>query len=487
MKLLNTLFWGAAALAEGTTEVQTNAAAPNGAAGAIASISQNGLTFACNDLLEPLLESALNDLEIDDVDTEKDGIKIHIGNMRLSKFKCDDCVHAALVTGKGIELSINDFDLHLHSRYVLKKIISTGGECESDLKHGDISGLIEIGVSSEGHPVLSLENAAASVQDINLGCKGVSGSLLDALSAVFKKKILDSVGDAVKGLLAPQVKTISDDLAKVNLDIPITNNFAEVRFDLATTPTIDANYISVQTLGSVVPVANPGQVAPYAVPTIPAFDDSEPSFVQLILSDYTFDSAAYTYWKAGRLQNIITQSEIPASFPFQLNTSSLSILAPGLAAKYPTAVPIQIFATADPLTKPSVQVVANEGLSISLPSLMSFQPIPTPGHPVDGFTLSCPLNGVATLYFPGDVIAANLTSANCTLTEYNSTVGAVNVQLSETLVNLAIDNVLLPAINKFANAGFPIPESSTFKLTNSRLKLYDHYAVVASDLKTSKR
>lgn len=62
---------------------------------------------------------------------------------------------------------------------------------------------------------------------------------------------------------------------------------------------------------------------------------------------------------------------------------------------------VQVLVEADPLTKPQVDVHA-DGLIVSLPSLMSFQPIPQAGQPaVDGFTVSCPVTADATLTMSG--------------------------------------------------------------------------------------
>jgi hypothetical protein len=212
----------------------------------------------------------------------------------------------------------------------------------------------------------------------------------------------------------------------------------------------------------------------------------------------SIDSIRYTYWVAGRLHQLVTADMIPPSFPLQLNTASLSPLAPGLAAKYPTSVPVrcgaagggdcgggsgggdcggrrrrwwwfatvmgggggggggggaavgrcgcglrwvqcpnvaglchrlvcthalvlrtqvQLYYVADPATKPLVGVHPS-GLAVSLPSLLSFQPVPVPGQPaVDGFTLSCPVQASATLSVSGSTVEGNLNSANCTLTQ----------------------------------------------------------------------
>ena len=135
------------------------------------------------------------------------------------------------------------------SRYTLKKIITTGGECETKLKNADLAGLITLGLSSDGHPTLDAKHISAAIEDLDLGCDGVSGTLLDALSSVFKDKVVSAVSDAAKGALVPAIQSASKSLQKVDLDIPITNKFAEVRFELSTKPNVTASWVTVEALG----------------------------------------------------------------------------------------------------------------------------------------------------------------------------------------------------------------------------------------------
>lgn len=455
---------------------------PNGAAGAIVTLTQSGLSFASSSILAPLLKNELGNLKLPDIDTEKDGVKIKINNIRTQDFKCDDCISVALdPTSSAVILTVGQFDIGIHSRYDLHKIISTGGECDSTVHHATLTGNVAIGISSDGHPTLSIDDVEASIDDVDLGCKGISGSILDAFADVFKKSVLDALRDAATGAVPPAIKQISDNLAKVQLDIPITNNFAEIRFDLSAAPAITANAIAAPTLGTVVPTSVPGQVAPYSIPTLPQYDSSESAYVQLFLSDFTLNTAAYTYWKAGRLSQVIPPTAVPASFPIQLNTSSLGAYAPGLLQKYPTAVPVQLVVAADPLTKPTIALNATTDLQVTLPSLVSFQALPSGGTPEDAFTLTCPVAAAGTLSIKGSAVAGSIATANCTLTEYNSTVGQVDVASLNALIGLVLSSAVVPEINKYAGQGIPIPTYDGYKLSNSRLKFYDSYVVVATD------
>ena len=56
---------------------------------------------------------------------------------------------------------------------------------------------------------------------------------------------------------------------------------------------------------------------------------------------------------------------------------------------------------ASPIAKPSVAIHA-DGIVASMPALLSFKPVPSPGAaPVDGFTLSCPVEADATMTIKG--------------------------------------------------------------------------------------
>ena len=314
----------------------------NGASGSIVTLTQAGLNFVSQDVLDPLIASYLNDLKIADVDTKKDGIKIEISEIYTHNFVCTDCIKVSLLPGQGLHVDLSNFDIRLHSHVKLHKIISTSCTCDSKLKNAAIGIDVAIGVGSDGHPTLTASSTTSALSDIDLDCDGVAGSILDALAWAFKSKVVDEMQSAVATAMPQAVQKLSQRVANVSLDLPLStkDNFAEIRFDLATAPTVAAGYIGVPTLGTIVPESNPGQVAPYPIPDMPFYDASLAKYVQVFISDFTLNSALYTFWQAGRLHHTVLPADIPATAPLQLNTSALSVVAPGFATKYPTPVPV---------------------------------------------------------------------------------------------------------------------------------------------------
>ena len=316
------------------------AGTPNGASGASVALTQSGIDFLTEKVIDPMLVSYMNDLKIDDIDTKVDGIEIKIHGIEPHDFDCSKCAEISLQPGGDLELSIRDFDIKVHSHVTAHYIISTGATCDSKLKDGTVTVGIKVDVGSDGHPTLKSDNVDVSIDSVDLGCDGFAGTIMDALTKVFKDKVIGEISDAVKKAMPDAIDQLSKTLDGVALDIPFTNDFAEIRFELSAAPDVEAEYVSVPVLGTVVPVANPGQVAPYPIPQIPSYDKDEDSYVQVFLSDFTMNSALYTFWAADRLSRAVMPSDIPATFPLQLNTSSLSVVAPGLTAKYPTPVPV---------------------------------------------------------------------------------------------------------------------------------------------------
>ena len=66
---------------------------------------------------------------------------------------------------------------------------------------------------------------------------------------------------------------------------------------------------------------------------------------------------------------------------------------------------VQIFAQADPLSKPVVSIHAEDtaaaGIEVDMQSLLTFQALPNATQPVDVFTLSCPVIANASMSIKG--------------------------------------------------------------------------------------
>lgn len=71
---------------------------------------------------------------------------------------------------------------------------------------------------------------------------------------------------------------------------------------------------------------------------MPFKDTTEPSKIQLFISDYLLDSLTSSVIKATNvsesLKVSVPHTVVPAGHPLELNTDSLDLLFPGMVAKY---------------------------------------------------------------------------------------------------------------------------------------------------------
>jgi len=78
-------------------------------------------------------------------------------------------------------------------------------------------------------------------------------------------------------------------------------------------------------------------------PAMPIKDSNvDGSLVQGWVSDYTIDSLASSFVKTSPYDFWIQPASVPASSPFKLDTTDLSIFFPGISTKYGIGLPMSM-------------------------------------------------------------------------------------------------------------------------------------------------
>jgi len=76
----------------------------------------------------------------------------------------------------------------------------------------------------------------------------------------------------------------------------------------------------------------------------------------------------------------------------------------------------------------------------------------------------------------------NFDQLNFALSLVNSTLGPFDVSILNLLISIALNTVVLPDINKIANAGVPLPTVEGLSFVNTELKFSAGFVNLASDL-----
>lgn len=463
------------------------------APGASLLLTINGISAAAT-FSAPLLQAELLQLTLPDQKFNEVVVDIHLNDIHVSQVTVGASA-AASANGVTVSLTLSAFHLAANYQAWVVGIPAGSGPCDVEV---DATASLTVAVSADCtagplacKPHLTAQNTAVSVTTVSPVCKGVAGQVLDALVDVFKGAVKQSLTDTATATIAALIDTAANQaLEKANLDIPIQGGEVLARFDLtgAAPPTgASGAFLSLPVLGDAVLAANASTRAPFPLPVLPPgpFADCATSFTQLALSQFSLESLGWAMWSVGALQSLVPHTILPPSFPIQLNTSDVALLAPGLAKAFPNQwMQLDLGLAA----APTANMSSEGGLALEAPMSIAFQVLlPAGAPPQTAFTLGCPLGLALSLGIGGGAgsphqnLTANVTSAACQLSVESTTVGPVNAGGLAVLVDFVLADFLLPLANAVLNVGFPLPSLDGLQLSGPSIFYADGFAGVCTN------
>jgi len=327
---------------------------------------------------------------------------------------------------------------------------------------------------------------------LSAGICGFVANLIKSVANIFfKSKVEHLVEKEVQSVLSTFISNDANHIiSTIPLEIPLPFkapfNIADIIFSLTEQPTFAPGYIGIGVAGDIVNSKTKAP-APFPAPTIPAFSNSSSAhFMQLFLSPYVIESAIWTYQQAGLVDYTVKHTIVPASFPIQLDTTALALVAPGIAAKFPNEW-VDMRLVMPEGHKATVGVTPAKGVSISVPLHLEFNPVSDAGASQNAFTLGCNFTGAMALHanvnsttgFP--MIQGALSYLECPLSVVGSNVGAVDAGLAKGLVDFVLHDAITPLVNVLLGVGIPLPSMGGVNLRDVRLINGNGYMLLATD------
>jgi len=276
------------------------------------------------------------------------------------------------------------------------------------------------------------------------------------------------------------VKSINTDLNNLLQTLPFLAHISknvELDYSLASPITFTANSVTLPLNGEFYEISN-HQECPW--PRVATPDTVTQNMLQVILSDYLANSAGFVYLNNGNLQVNITNDEVPSWSPITLNTSDWRILLPNLYAKFPNDDMVINLVAA----KPPVVVFSPTGGLVSSYGYLTAMPIVN-GIPTFAFSLNGTVQFSATISIKGNMIIPNLAYLDVDFSLYESAIGHFDTSFFDSLLNTLFADGIVPVVNGFLSAGFPIPIVEDVQLVNPAIGWQKDYLYIASDIKYS--
>lgn len=381
----------------------------------------------------------------------------------------------------GTSLSLN---AHWHYREDSWPHISDSGTADISASGVTASVTVAVGVSAAHEPTVATQTCTAGIGKLDVTFHGGASWLYNLFSGFIADELKKSLVSQLCGIIKNEIDVEGN---KVLSTLPIQEKidaFSLINFELLSAPALPGDFIATRHKGEFFSIAHPAE-SPFTPPALPVPAAGSLSRMFYVwVSSYMLESAGWVYEQVGVLNYTVTPSQVPASFPLKLNTSSFRPFIPALFAKYPDmAMELTVAAVGNPLT---VDIGAGGLLVVGTGSL-SFAVVQPSGALVpDVFVVDFVLTASGVAWVAGDgthnSIVANLTLVNVAMTLASSTVGPIALAPLQDVLNLFTEYFLLPAVNKQLNKGFVIPVVDGLTFVNPQVSYADGLIVVDTDV-----
>lgn len=465
-------------------------------------VSQKGMDFATDVLVDILLKKLELAVYLPDMNFEVSGFVGKISKLNCYSFQVGQ---AKLVADDGsgatgsATLSVTDFatTCSAHWSYHLKvwpHFPNGQGTLKGSAKVS-CSVPVTVSATDRGQPHVSATDMSLSIDITKLDfSRGISGSIFQLFESMIKSDLA--------GALRPPMKNVFESLINDNANqalesfsvltpllFPAPYDISEIDFGLLSATSRGAEfaapYVSVSLHGEAYR-RGAHQEAPGVAPAVglpPCDADLDTRMAQVLLHPFVVESLGSVFVAAGLAEISVNGDMIPPDVPIQLDTTSFSMFAPGLAEKYPDK-PLEI--VVDTPDKAPKFVVDHGALHATATATFTFNVVLDGAERALGFEVACPLvvDGKVSVTADGSAVTAELTLLECPLSlSRDETGGDIDVDGLDDTVAFLVTSVVLPMVNDNFKAGVPLPTIDGLSFHNFAIGLSrGDYLAVSSDL-----
>jgi lipopolysaccharide-binding protein len=307
----------------------------------------------------------------------------------------------------------------------------------------------------------------------NVHVNGGPSWLYNFLISIFEGNIRNAVVQALEN----GIKTgIDNGLNHLLQTLPVSvaiSSTTEIDYALIAGFDITSSYITLPQMGEFYQI---GHHKECPAPRSQLPDSIDSNMLQLIISDFTANSAGFVYWGLGQLTLTITNANLPSWAPIRLNTTDFRYLLPNLYKAFPgAAMVVKLSAAQSPQA-----IFTEKGANVSVYGYIAVSAVVNDTlH--SAFTLNGTVSGSGIASLKGQSIIPSLTSASVDFSLFSSEIGNFDVTVLNALVNKLCQG-LLPVINSMLAKGFPLPMVQGITFVQPSVHWGNHYMAITTDV-----
>ncbi|GKT26942.1 BPI/LBP/Plunc family like protein [Aduncisulcus paluster] len=337
-------------------------------------ITLNGLNFMLNNFVTEIIQQ-VSAMAIPDFSTELDTpigkINIAFDNINIETLQMDNHV-PYYDEGVGIRISVTGayLKIQLDFQYQMLTFPFTTDGGQLTLTANDAAFIFEVDIYEDNYrQALKVTEAKLSLGDFSLDLVG-SSDILRTIVQVATPFIQESIEDAMDSMISVVVNDIINSfLSDVQTCIVLDSETA-IDFRIPEDPVITSKYMTSSYSGFYY-----GSDSDLYVPTTQTDlpDILNNNDIQLFFEPDVLLSMFHTYRPRGTFEGIITQDDVPSSFPFDMNQSILlelflpdSLPSSVLTLSSDSPIRVNYSMSADPVAEMMASAIAvNADYSVS--------------------------------------------------------------------------------------------------------------------------
>ncbi|XP_072917699.1 bactericidal permeability-increasing protein-like [Hemitrygon akajei] len=439
-------------------------------------IMQKGLEYG-RQLAVKIAEEKIKEFQLPEISGKEPllgWLKYRIDGMRINSFGLPTS-SIGLIPNIGVKFSIGKAHISISGNWHVKfGLIHDGGTF--DLNINDLWAVFSVGVTlSSSHPMITDNDCNARLENFDLNLHGGGswfykmflGKVKDLIRNIVPQKLCSEFRNSV-GTMETfiQTKKVSRQLDK----------YVELDYSLVGAPEITTDFIEFPIKGELYDVQHHTE-APFTAQLFNLTSTTD-QMVMVGLSEYTVNTGGFAYFVAGALQFNITDDMIPKDLPFHLNTSSISILLPKVATKYPNLLMKIVMGASK---QPVVKFVPGKFTSNIFTTAEVFVILPN-NSLAELFLLGVTASVCGKVYISQGRVHGSVSLSSVDLVLEETKVGVIPTQAFEAALKLGLQKVVIPRINAKLKKGFPIPKTEEVSLINPVLAIEQGLILITSDI-----
>lgn len=434
----------------------------------------------------PNLTQQLGDLKLPDqqldLDIKLTTIKVNLTNILFQNLKLDPKnVEIVLEEPNILKISASQISGvgSFHLEYSM--MFSYNDTVSLTISNLTINAVNTLGSFNSSH-IPGKKLPSAKITDIAIDIDfdfEIKGSPVAWFVTLLKKLIKSSMKTKIQELLQTKATNLSEKLITDYVDglpfyFPILPKKTSLGFDysLIDDPIIKDQYLIINSRGAIVDLKHQDAESAYEFPdNLPDIDLSGKT-VQLILTDYSINTALYSLFISGLLNMTVTPSQIPSSIPMVLNTTVLDFPFQGISKHYGKDKLVRINCKAD---KAPISSIKMEIANASATGICQIDVETAPDVYEQALIFNTTLNasGLVNVEQQGK-ISGQLSSIQMSETKVLFHSFDLDIHNFEVLFN-SLSNIAVPNVNDqfLINKTLTLPTIDGISFSDSILKVHD--------------